>query len=93
MQIKDKDYVEPLKFLVVEATEIPDDVIQVFELKYTEKVKVAFPRDEEELIDLLYRCKLKDSRVMQCRWCSLMCDEKATEGKEKFKPKLAKRDN
>jgi hypothetical protein len=34
------------------------------EPQFDEKLKVAYPSDEEELIDFVNRCRMKNSKVM-----------------------------
>ncbi|WJX34135.1 hypothetical protein P8452_22274 [Trifolium repens] len=49
-------------------------------------MKVVYPRAEEDLIDFLNRCKLKNKGVMLCARCSAVCDKEATAGLKKFQP-------
>lgn len=60
-------------------------------LDYVEKVKVVYPRVEEELIDFLNRCKIKGSEVMWFPRCNNVFDKKATKGLRDFKPKPSRR--
>lgn len=55
LYIKEENYVEPLKCLMVETTKIPNIIMEVFVSEYAEKVKEVYPRAEEELIDFLNR--------------------------------------
>ncbi|PNX66332.1 hypothetical protein L195_g055027, partial [Trifolium pratense] len=41
---------------------------------------------EEELVDFLNRCKLKNSEVMLCPRCSAVCDKEATAGLQNVVP-------
>jgi len=56
-----------------------------------EKLKTTYPLAEEELIDFLNRCKLKNSKVMLCLRCSVVFDKGATKGLEGSIPKPKKR--
>jgi len=51
---------------------------------------VAYSMAEEELIDFLNRCKLKNSEVMLCPRCSSVFDKEATKSLESFIPKSKK---
>lgn len=42
------------------------EVEEVSKVDYIEKMKVVYPKAEEELIDFLNRCKIKGSEVMLC---------------------------
>lgn len=44
--------------------------------KYDEKVKEVYPLVNEELIDFLNGCKLKDSEVMKCPRCSNVLEKR-----------------
>lgn len=41
---------------------------------YDEQIKVVFPKAEEELIDFLNKCKLKDFKVMLYPRCNTVFD-------------------
>ena len=49
-------------------------------------MKVVFPKVEQELIDFLNRCKLKDSQVILCPCCTVVFDKEATKELEKINP-------
>lgn len=51
---------------------------------YVEKMKVVYPRAEEELIDFLNKCKIKCSNVMLCPCCSAAFDKEATKDPGKY---------
>jgi len=72
---KDADYVE-------ETTPKP---------QFDEKLKATYPTFEEELINFLNRCKLKNSEVMLCPRCSDVFDKEATKGLAGFIPTPKKR--
>jgi len=56
--------VDVVECQVVEATEGPKSVDEVIsESRFVEKMKVAYPMAEEELIDFLNRCRLKNYEV------------------------------
>lgn len=48
------------------------------------KMKVAYPKAEEELINFLNRCKLNNSEVMLSPKSSLVFDKEATKKSWKF---------
>lgn len=49
-------------------------VVEISLLDYIEKVKVLYPKEEEELIYFLKMYKLKDLEVMLCQSCSTVFD-------------------
>jgi len=61
------------------------------EPQFDEKLKVAYPTAEEELIDFLNRCRLKNSEVMLCSRGSVVFDKEETKGLDGFTPKPKKR--
>jgi len=61
------------------------------EPQFDEKLKAAYPTTEEELIDFLNRCRLKNFEVMFCPRCSVLFDKEATKGLESSIPKPKKR--
>ena len=61
------------------------------EPQFDEKLKTTYPTAEEELIDFLNRCRLKNSEIMLCRRCSAVFDKEVTEGLEGSIPKPKKR--
>jgi len=61
------------------------------ERQFNEKLKIVSPTAEEELIDFLNRCKLKNSKVMLCPRCSAVFDKEATKGLEGSIPTPKKR--
>ncbi|KAK2436375.1 hypothetical protein QL285_021373 [Trifolium repens] len=72
---------------MVEALEVTEvQVEKIPEEEYFEKMKVVYPRAEEDLIDFLNRCKLENKGVMLCARCSAVCDKEATAGLMKFQP-------
>ncbi|KAK2422316.1 hypothetical protein QL285_032860 [Trifolium repens] len=84
-QNADTLYAEPQAIMMVEAMEITEvQVEKIPEEEYFEKMKVVYPRAEEDLIDFLNRCKLKNKGVMLCARCSAVCDKEATAGLMKF---------
>jgi hypothetical protein len=73
--------------MMVEAMEVTD--VQAEEIpkkEYFEKIKVVYPRAEEDLIDFLNRCKLENKGVMLCARCNDVCDKEAIAGLRKFQP-------
>lgn len=81
LQIKDANYVESVKCLIVEAIESFNMIMEVYESEHAEKVQAVYPSAEEELLDFLNRCKLKGPKVY---------DKKIIEGLEKTKPQPSK---
>ena len=63
------------------------------EPQFDEKLKTTYSTAEEELIDFLNRCKLKNYGVMFCPKCSNVFDKEATKGLEGSIPKPKKRGN
>lgn len=61
-RVEDVLFVELVEILIVGVIEALNTKIdEVNMLNYKEKVKMVYPKAEEELIDFLNRCKLKDS--------------------------------
>ncbi|KAK2415615.1 hypothetical protein QL285_038080 [Trifolium repens] len=86
-QNADTFYAEPQAIMMVEAMEVSEvQVEKIPEEEYFEKMKVVYPRAEEDLIDFLNRCKLENKGVMLCARCSAVCDKEATAGLMKFQP-------
>jgi len=76
----------------VEATKGPKVTNEVIsESQFDEKMKVAYPMAEEELIDFFNSCRLKNYEVMLHPKCSFVFDKGATKGLEGFIPKSKKR--
>jgi hypothetical protein len=74
---------------VVKATKCPKIATEVIsKSQFSEKMKVAYPMAEEELIDFLHRCKLNNSKVTMCRRCSSVFEKKSTKGLENYKPQI-----
>jgi len=77
---------------MVDITKYAGHVEQIaLEPQFDEKLKTAYPTSEEELIDFLNRCKLKNYEVMLCPKCSVVFDKEATKGLESSIPKPKKR--
>ncbi|WJX30008.1 hypothetical protein P8452_18592 [Trifolium repens] len=86
-QNADTLYAEPQAIMMVEAMEVTEVQVQkIPEEEYFEKMKVVYPRAEEDLVDFLNRCKLENKGVMLCARCSAVCDKEATVGLMKFQP-------
>ncbi|WJX88906.1 hypothetical protein P8452_70946 [Trifolium repens] len=80
-------YAKPQEIIMVEAMEITEvQAEKIPEEEYFEKMKVVYPRAEEDLIDFLNRCKLENKGVMLCARCCAVCDKEATAGLMKFQP-------
>jgi hypothetical protein len=93
LQISEALYTEPVQLLMVDAMDLAggDQLVAIPEEEYVEKVKMVYPRAEEELIDFLQRCKISNTEVMLCPRCSAVFDKKATDGLNKFVPFTEKR--
>jgi len=61
------------------------------EPQFDAKLKTAYHTAEEEFIDFLNRCKLKNSKVMLCPRRSVVFDKEATKGLEGSMPTPKKR--
>ncbi|MCH79898.1 hypothetical protein A2U01_0000659 [Trifolium medium] len=85
LQVAETSYAEPFDCLMVEAMEVTQ-IQAVPEKEYAEKIKVVYPRAEEELVDFLNSCKLNNTEVMLCPRCSAVCDKEATAGLKNFMP-------
>lgn len=73
--------------MMVEATkDLDEEVKGVTVSDYTEKMKVVYPKTEEELIDILNRCKLKGSEVMLCSCCSVVFDKDSPKDLKNVRP-------
>jgi len=78
---------------MVDITKVSGDVEDPTpEPRFDEKLKAAYSTAEEELIDFLNRCRLKNIEVMLCLRCSVVFDKEATKGLEGFIPKPKKRE-
>lgn len=55
-------------------------------LEYTKKVKVVYTRAEEELIEFMNICKLKDSEVMFFPYNNAVLDKDVVKEVEKISP-------
>lgn len=72
-KVEEVSFVKPVNVLMVDIVE----TTEANEPNYQEKLKVVFPKAEEELIDFLNQCKLKDFEVMLCPRCSSVFDKEA----------------
>lgn len=59
--------------------------------QFDEKLKTFYLTAEEELIDFLNQCTMKNSEVMLCSRCSVVFDKEATKGLESTISKPKKR--
>jgi len=96
IDVVEKLYVEAkvnvVECQVVEATEGPKSADEViYKSQFAEKMKMAYLMAEEELIDFLNHCRLKNSEVMLCLRCNSVFDKETTKGLEGFIPKSKKR--
>ena len=58
----------------------------VTEDQLIEKMEVAYPKAEEDLIDFLNRCKISNTNAMLCSRCSAVFDNEAAKSVEGFLP-------
>ncbi|CAJ2638053.1 unnamed protein product [Trifolium pratense] len=71
---------------MVEVVDATAPVEAVPEEEYEKRVREVYPNAEEELVDFLNRCKLKNAEVMLCPRCSAVCDKEATAGLQNVVP-------
>jgi len=77
---------------MVEVSRSPKDADKIAsKLQFDEKAKAAYPMVEEELIDFLNRCRLKNSEVMLCPICSSVFDKEAIKSLENVIPEFKER--
>lgn len=62
------------------------DNAMVTEGQFAKKMKVTYPRDEEDLIDFLKRCKISNTKAMLCPRCNVVFDKEAAKSVEGFRP-------
>lgn len=90
---------EVANFQVMEDTEGPKVTTEgpkvttevLSETEFEEKIKLAYPKAEEELMDFLNRCKLKNYEIMLCPKCSFVFHKEATKVLEHYKLQSQKR--
>jgi len=77
---------------MVEVSGSPKDADEIIsEPQFDEKAKAAYPITEEELLDFLNRCILKNSEVMLCSRCSSVFNKEVTKSLENVIPESKKR--
>ncbi|KEH41558.1 hypothetical protein MTR_1g052285 [Medicago truncatula] len=62
------------------------DDTMVTEDQFTENMKVAYLKVEEDLVDFLNRCKISNINAMLCPRCSAVFDKEAAKSIEGFQP-------
>jgi len=62
------------------------DAKMVTEDQFAEKMIVAYPRAEEDLIDFLNKCKISNTNAMLCPRCIAIFDKDAAKSVEGFQP-------
>jgi len=67
------------------------DDAMVTEDQFAEKMKTAYPKAEEDLIDFLNRCKISNTNAMLYPRCSAMFDKDAAKSVEGFQPQLKRK--
>jgi hypothetical protein len=83
--------VDVAEYQMVEAYRGPKSAKEVIaESQFDEKARVAYPMAEEELVNFLDRCRLKNFEVMLCPMCSSVFDKEATKSLEGFITKSKK---
>jgi len=60
--------------------------VVVIEDHFTEKMKIAYARAEEHLIDFLKRCKISNTKSMLCPRCGAIFDKEAAKSMKGFRP-------
>ena len=63
----------------------------VTEDQFAEKMSVAYPRAEEDLIDFLNRCKISNTNAMLCPKCSAIFTKEAARSVEGFRPQAKRK--
>lgn len=86
-KVEEDLFVEPVGVFMVDIAK----TIEAVEPDYHEKMNVFFPKSEEQLIDFLNWCKLKDSKVMLCLCCSDIFDREAEKELENTNTKHLKK--
>jgi len=90
LYVKEKDNVAECQMAEVSGN--PKDADEnTLELQFDEKAKAAYPTAEEELIDFLNRCILKNSKVMLCPRCNSIFNKEAMKILESVVPESKKR--
>lgn len=69
-KVEEALFPEPVDIFMVDITKSMKGDEPEFEVK----MKVVFPKVEEEIIDFLNMCKLKDNEIMLCQCCSAVFD-------------------
>ncbi|PNX54353.1 hypothetical protein L195_g047971, partial [Trifolium pratense] len=82
----DATYVEVYDCNMVEVVDAAALTEAILEEEYEKRVREVYPNAEEELVDFLNRCKLKNSEVMLCPRCSAVCDKEVTAGLQSVVP-------
>lgn len=92
LQTKETHLVEPVEIMMVETTEdLNIKVEDMIVVNYTEKMKMVYPKVEEELIDFLNMCKLEGSEIMLCPRCSVIFKKEVTKDLKHIKPQQPRR--
>ena len=74
-------FAEPVDINMVDITEVPDNIMLEESIDESPNVNLAdvYPRDDEDLLSFLYRCKNKGAQVGLCLRCSALTDRVAAE--------------
>jgi len=64
----------------------------VTEDQFAEKMTVAYPRAEEDLIDFLNICKISNTNAMLCPKCSAVFDKEAAKSVKGFRPQSKRKE-
>lgn len=81
--------VDPMEVLMVNITNHTDQ--QEVETNYEDHMKVIFPKNGQELINFLNRCRLKDSEIMFFLCYSVVFNKEVAKELEKVNPYQSKR--
>ena len=76
IRLKDEININMVEVTNGQAMDIDEQVRQ------EEHNKVAYPREDETMVDFIYRCQKKGSEVMLCPRCSSVFDKKAAQNLE-----------
>lgn len=87
-QEEEAPYVEYVEILMVDVTKgLDTKTDEVNMIDCNEQVKLVFPRAEEELIDFLNKCKLKDFEVVLFPCYKIVFDKEVAKEVEKIIPR------
>ena len=79
-------FAEPVDINMVDITEVPNNTMLEESTNESPNVKLAdvYPRDDEDLLGFIYRCKSKGAQVGLCPRCSALTDRVTAENFQKL---------